>query len=130
MDSFYQTVLLVAVILLILALVGLGILLQNQDSGKVFPPNQSTCPDGWGVSVSVSGELFCTMDISGKNNGDLSFNELITTDYSNNYIEKTVQKITNKVDIKFKPEVLVCDKRKWANTHGVIWDGVSNYNQC
>ena len=129
MDSFYQTVLLVAVILLILALVGLGILLQNQDSGKVFPPNQSTCPDAWDVSMSVSGELFCTMDISGKNNGDLSFNEIGTQDYSNNYIKKTSLNGT-KVYIKFKPEVLVCDKRKWANTHGVIWDGVSNYNQC
>ena len=24
----------------------------------------------------------------------------------------------------------ICAKRSWANAHGVVWDGVSNYNDC
>ena len=24
----------------------------------------------------------------------------------------------------------VCDKKKWANENGIVWDGISNYNSC
>jgi hypothetical protein len=24
----------------------------------------------------------------------------------------------------------VCDKKKWANMNNIVWDGVSNYNNC
>jgi len=24
----------------------------------------------------------------------------------------------------------ICTQKSWANTYGVVWDGVSNYNGC
>lgn len=132
MDNFYTYVVIVAFVILVLALIGLGVVLQNQDKGEVFPPIQSKCPDGW--TIGVSGCHVPTGVDSSRNIGDFSDRNLTTADQrylmSTTGTNGTAIGLGPSLEIVFKPEALPCDKRKWANMHGIIWDGISNYNQC
>ena len=123
MDKFYTVTIIVAFVILVIALIGLGILLQNQDAATEFPPKQNQCPDHW----TVSGE-YCYWGTSNFNLGDLSTNDTSGAIYSisGDYVEHS----TGRDGIKFRSNVLRCDKKKWANSNGIIWDGISNYNQC
>jgi hypothetical protein len=137
MDGFYKMVLIVALVLLVIALIGLGILLQHQDSGKAFPPSQNVCPDGWEVTEVTKnesehdGKTACSYQGAtnlGKNFVDISNDAKPNPNY---FIDISGTDVENrKKSIVFKDSVLLCDKRKWANEHGIVWDGVSNYNEC
>lgn len=180
MDQFYYIVVIIALIILVVALIGLGVLLQKQDDGEVFPPVQNQCPDGWTKGADGT----CTFAGDNKNLGSFKPNELNAKDFA--YLERTtgVQYIRNAASadepaslgsavmyyssdfptrsdvlenglgtgtfnpaagvvqtrpaadssvtytLKFKSAATACDKKKWANMHGIIWDGISNYNQC
>jgi hypothetical protein len=138
MDGFYKMVLIVALVLLVIALIGLGILLQHQDSGKAFPPSQNVCPDGWDVTnvkdtysdADYQDKTACSYD--GKSNLGTNFVDASDTATTNEYLVALSSADVNndKKSIVFKDSVLLCDKRKWANEHGIVWDGVSNYNEC
>ena len=124
MDKFYTVTIIVAFVILVIALIGLGILLQNQDAATEFPPKQNQCPDHW----TVSGE-YCNWGTT----DNFNLGSLKTTDtsgaiysISGDYVEPS----TGLDGIKFRSNVLRCDKKKWANSNGIIWDGISNYNQC
>lgn len=119
MDSFYTIVVAIAVIFLIIILITLGIMLQNQDSDKVYPSYATSCPDGW--SMDVSGN--CKIPSNGSPNfpDRTEINKFIgpaktTTEPSAGYI-------------KFN-DVSICEKKSWANAVGISWDGVTNYNKC
>jgi hypothetical protein len=128
MDKFYTYVVIVAFVILVLALIGLGVILQNQDKGEVFPPIQSKCPDGWMTTASG-----CYID-SSKNIGTFIKTNLTAADQkyllSSNGAGAIKTAVGASYELVFKPEALPCDKRKWANMHGILWDGISNYNQC
>ena len=122
MDKFYTITIIVAFVILVIALIGLGILLQNNEASTEFPPKQNTCPDNW----TVSGE-FCNWDTNHFFIGDLSTTDRTSGSFnsiSNDYVEPSSD------GIRFKDNVLRCDKKKWANKNRIIWDGVTNYNQC
>ena len=123
MDKFYTVTIIVAFVILVIALIGLGILLQNQDAATEFPPKQNQCPDHW----TVSGE-YCKWGSNNFNLGSLKITDTSGAIYSisGDYVEHS----TDKNGIKFRSNVLRCDKKKWANSNGIIWDGISNYNQC
>jgi len=128
MDKFYTYVVIVAFVILVLALIGLGVILQNQDKGEVFPPIQSKCPDGWATTASG-----CYIPDASKNIGTFIKTTLTAADkkylISSNGGTTAFQNGPS-YELIFKPEALPCDKRKWANMHGILWDGISNYNQC
>ena len=126
MDKFYTYVVIVAFVILVLALIGLGVILQNQDKGEVFPPIQSKCPNGWLMTASG-----CYIPDTSNNIG--SFKKAALTDADKRYLISsgtTAYYTGSSYELIFKPEALPCDKRKWANMHGILWDGISNYNQC
>jgi hypothetical protein len=120
MDPFYKTVVIVAIVMLILALIGLGVLMQEQDTKTEYPPQQSTCPDHW----SSTGDNQCKIN---ENSGGTELNVGNFTGNSDDYMSYSVVN-SNKL-VTFK-SLLVCDKKKWANKYNIVWDGVSNYNQC
>lgn len=177
MDQFYYIVVIIALIILVVALIGLGVLLQKQDDGEVFPPVQNQCPDGWTKGADGT----CTFKGNNTNLGSFKPNALNAKDFA--YLERTTgvqyqyvggsdpASLTNVVTyyssdfstrsdvlendsvsfnpeaasaqtppsdgsstvtytLKFKSAATACDKKKWANMHGIIWDGISNYNQC
>lgn len=115
MDSFYTTVVIVAVVFLIICLTIIGIMMQYQKGADVFPPNANTCPDKWTVDGTgcrpngVNG----TIATSGT---WCDANPLICT--------KDANKIT------FNEKATICDKQKFTKDNTIQWDGVSNYNKC
>ena len=107
--SFYSMVLIIAFVILLISLIFVGILLQNQDANKEFPAQANYCPDGWGVDSSGNCD-----PATGNLPSDSSYN--IFTANSGKY--KPVEGVS------------LCDKRNWAISKGVSWDGVSNFNNC
>jgi type 1 fimbria pilin len=123
MDPFYKTVVIVAIVMLILALIGLGVLMQEQDTKTEYPPQQSACPDHW----SYKGNNQCKINTDGTtklNVGNFTASDGDSDDYMKYTVDNSEERVT------FEPSLLVCDKKKWANKYNIVWDGVSNYNQC
>lgn len=119
MDKFYIIVIVVAVICLILCLVAVGLSLSSS-ADTPFPKLQTPCPDGWAIIDGSS----CT--VNSLNAGTLSNTSGV---YSTTTSGGGVWSSTNKNWV-LNTNATVCDKKKWAVANGVIWDGVSNYNQC
>ena len=133
MDTFYIIVLSIAVCLLILLLTFIGIKMtynkrSNVSGSNAFPPNYSTCPDGW------------TADIVGNCMAPSSFDgSQISTDY-NNSIKKKITSPTpgyiSSSQINFQDAgwgdgtSRQCKLKDWANTYNIKWDGIINYNGC
>ena len=120
MDPFYKTVVIVAIVMLILAFVGLGVIMQEQDGNTEYPPQQNSCPDHW---IS-NGSNACTI------NNDKNVGNFDSDNVGTQYIDSVVDSDAGAKTVTFKSSLLVCDKKKWANKYNIVWDGVSNYNQC
>lgn len=131
--DFYSIVLIIAVVLLILILTFIGIKMTNarynNKSSVPFPPVMSTCPDYWSVDGSN-----CLIPANGKTNtgriydsygmSTLTPSNTYGYDYERNYINfnnsmwGTMGKST------------VCQQKDWSGKYNIIWDGVSNFNNC
>ena len=129
MQNFYFTVLIVAFTLLIIALVGVGILMhKNHDVISIeYPSIQNKCPDNW--EVQTDGK--CVVNKNNINLGTSSFfgNLIASTPTVPNIIDAIIEN-NDKKTVTWKQDALRCDKKKWAIQNGIMWDGVSNYNQC
>ena len=147
MDKFYSIVVIVAFVVLVVELIGLGVMLQKQDDATVFPPVQNQCPDGWtpdkknGSGLGKGVHDVCTMSQTASEQKNVgTFNPTALTDFDIKYLIKIdgttafssgdSLAIGSKSVVRFNSAALPCDKKKWANAHGIIWDGISNYNQC
>jgi hypothetical protein len=146
MDKFYSIVVIVAFVVLVVALIGLGVMLQKQDDATVFPPVQNQCPDGWtpdktdGSGLATGENDVCTMSQTASEQKNVgTFNPGSVTAFDKKYLVKsngtditttTLDSLDSKYVVRFNSAALPCDKKKWANAHGIIWDGISNYNQC
>ena len=119
MDSFYTIVIAIAVIFLIIVLIIMGLMLQRQDSDKVYPSYATTCPDGWAIDMNGN----CKIPAAGSPNAPDSskINDFIGAN------KQTIQPIAGY--LKFN-DISICEKKSWANAVGVSWDGVTNYNKC
>lgn len=127
MDRFYNIVVIVAIVILILCLIAVGIMLQNKKEDTIFPEKVSPCPDGWAVTSDGG----CTVPGTGHKNVPATFN------YDTQIWKKTAgatsvlngnagNTITGTV---YLAETSRCNKKKWAKDNSIIWDGASNYNQ-
>ena len=138
MEWFYFIVIAVAVILLIIMLTYIGTrMVSNQKTGNtssVFPPVKNNCPDLW-KSTMVGNTVTCKIPAStGSNVGDLYTNDKgdevnfnIGTVLGTGPDKAVAFSIDNANTMGMSGD---CAKKKWANTHGILWDGISNYNQC
>ena len=122
MDQFYMIVVLIAVVILVLCLTGIGILMRYQNAGQQYPPTANTCPDGWtavGGSSCISPGL--AAGITYGTSGTDGYSETTTGTGAN-----AVRKAT----INFPSSYDICKKKKWARKYNISWDGVSNYTKC
>lgn len=138
MEWFYFIVIAVAVILLIIMLTYIGTrMVSNQKTGNtssVFPPVKNNCPDLW-KSNMIGNTVTCKIPAStGSNVGDLYTNDKgdevnfnIGTVLGTGPDKSVAFSIDNANTMGMSGD---CAKKKWANTHGILWDGISNYNQC
>jgi hypothetical protein len=123
MDSFYMIVVLIAVILLILCLTGVGILMGYQDANLVFPPKANNCPDGWTTVGNV-----CTVPTAFiSSTTGLTATQGFTAPVAAS--GSTPEKLAT-IDFSKDYWANICEKKKWANKFNINWDGVSNYNKC
>ena len=124
MEAFYLIVLGVATVILILILTFIGILMQSQNKGQVWPPVVNTCPDKW--AVDGSGNCIIPQNVS-TNTGGLS-----TADISASLSDYLV---SGNLDPKHsawsaKGASTQCAQKAWTQKYGVLWDGISNFNGC
>jgi len=119
MDSFYIIVSLIAIVILIICLIIIGIMLQKNQKTDVFPPKATTCPDGWIINGNT-----CAMGNANVGDENLSAYKI---DPKGNNIIYTVDSLNN---FTFLESAVLCDRQKWANNHGIKWDGVTNYTKC
>lgn len=106
MEPFYKYGLLIAVVFLIVCLIGIGILMQFQNSGMKFPLHPNVCPDTW-TTTGEGATLKCIKHATSNQGISTTPAEFILSTYPS-----------------------ICEKKKWAKTNTVNWDGVSNYNGC
>jgi hypothetical protein len=138
MEWFYFIVIVVAIILLIIMLAYIGTrMVSNKKTGQgssVFPPVKNNCPDLW-KSKAVGNTVYCTIPASTESNvGDLytngkkdSVNFNIGTILNTGEDKAVAFSVDNANTSGMSGD---CAKKKWANMHGISWDGISNYNQC
>jgi len=129
MDRFYNIVVIVAIVILILCLIAVGIMLQNKKEETIFPEKVSPCPDGW----EVTSDGGCKVPAAGHKNVPATFN------YDTQIWKRTADatSVLNGVNTDtltdagtiYLAETSRCNKKKWAKDNGIIWDGASNYNQ-
>ena len=96
--SFQKTVLIIGAIVLSVMLFFIGLAMQGLKKAQQYPPEVSACPDYWSKNSS---------DICSPNSG-LDFNTSLV-DGCNEYDETTGT-----------------DKKIWAESCGVKWDGITN----
>ena len=122
MDSFYSTVTTVAFIILLIVLIMMGIAMHKKDEDAVFPTYATDCPDGWGIE-----ENGCKVPSTDFQNYPMYPEMLEDARFKGpgKIIEENEPGL-----LSFSKNATICDKKTWANTIGVSWDGVTNYNKC
>ena len=101
--NFYLITFIVGLFLLILCLVGIGLLMQKQSINSRYPLQSNTCPDLWTLSSDSK-----NCNVGNTNVGNISVSSISLSNMG----------------------YTTCDKKRWAKTNGIEWDGVSNYNGC
>jgi hypothetical protein len=135
MNSFQIIVLSIFVILAILVLTGFAIMLNSKkDDDSEYPSSYSTCPDYWDVSLNAVGTK-CVMSGSINNGNNVDWQvQAKTPGYSfvkyQNNDKPHVDFKDDGWDSKYDGIKGRCALKKWANTYGIVWDGVTNYNSA
>jgi hypothetical protein len=129
--SFYFIVSTIAVVILIIALVGIGIAFNTPNNAEVFPTVQNQCPDYWEVDGSSNkckipgtGTLNAPTIPVDSNNQPINMNATNTPGLDNSSIDFTAS------GWSMGGNSSTCSKKKWADSYKIIWDGITNYNNC
>jgi hypothetical protein len=145
MEAFYLIALSIAAILLILILTYIGIVMANNKNKKSqYPPQSGSCPDYWSISTVDPSSCIIPartdrnagtkiVDASGKSYTSIyDVNGALLLNASNTGGLNTSQNSINFGDPKWITSGVsaICAQKTWANTFGIVWDGVSNYNSC
>ena len=134
METFHLVVLSVATVLLIVVLIFIGVLMNKGDRDLAYPPSYGTCPDYWTLSKDGTKCIIPSFknDLNVGTMYDKHTEQLtqyvidspgFSHDVSNNMV-------TNYIDFNDDKWTGICSKKDWVNMLGVVWDGVSNYNEC
>jgi hypothetical protein len=148
-----------ALVLLILILIVVGVSMSQLQSLDPFPPTMNACPDYWDVSsnpaycgfpllssmrnqgsiVTASNQIdqaspvnigMCTAGTSNfgcNNSGGNTYLNLSGTTPKFQYMQLNNNPSWS---ILYPGRSERCAQKSWAQTMGITWDGVSNYNGC
>lgn len=130
LQRFHWIAILVMIILLLAMLIFIGLMMSGNIGGyNVYPPIPNACPDYW-MAGSVPGTCIIPTLGSQKNGMTASkigsLNSLTTQGLSSD------KKSINFSDAGWgsSGKSAICAQRSWCNANGILWDGVSNYNNC
>ena len=133
MDRFYSIVLLVAIIFLIVILAYIGMkIAEGAGQNTVYPPQYGYCPDYW-ESIERNNELVCQIPPHADENPHPNLGSIYENGTSSLTTTSTpgYDEIGNTINFDDKKWYTgPCMKKKWANQYSIVWDGVSNYNDC
>jgi len=107
--NFQKTVIVVAIIILIVALIFVGISLKKSEENEIWPPIIGDCPDYW-VDLSGNGGACFNSKSLGKCN--------LPGTKEKNTMDFTTQTFTGQNG--------TCAKYTWAKGCGVTWDGITS----
>lgn len=129
--------------------------MQYQYAGTPYPPVTAAepCPDRWQLSADNTKCLIPAT--TGQNVGTIHtddstylnqakflpgaiFGKYTTTNGVSTFVPVDIKNPPTTMASDFQTgkmyvdmtKVDICDRKKWANTFSVIWDGVSNYTKC
>ncbi len=110
--GFYKSLLIGTLVSLIIVLAIMGVMLGNSTKSDKFPPQYSTCPDyytiGTGDICKINSTIYSSSNADCMNK---SFSD-------SKYIIGGTGPLSG-----------LCEKKKWANTCGVAWDGITNNSE-
>ena len=127
-SNFYTLVLTIAIVVLILVLSFFGWIMSKQKQTDNSPKLQTTCPDHWTI-VDINGKTYCQQPSVGNvNRGDdnaskMPDNTTVVPGYDSNGFDFTNASWSSGGNA-------VCSKKKWADSHGIHWDTITNANYC
>lgn len=131
--SFYFIVSTITVVILIIALVGIGIAFNTPNNAEVFPTVQNKCPDYWIIDNSGN----CTIPSTTSPRGLNAPTTTISLDGEKDKKNTATPGFNGTDKINFEDSgwstggmSSTCKKKAWANSYGIIWDGITNYNNC
>jgi hypothetical protein len=109
LSQFHNTVLGVALVILIFSFIVIAIMFYRMKNDFVYPPVIPSCPDYW-------------YDESEKVKGSKCVNK--------NKLGKCGNTTMNFSTPQWTGQRGLCNKKKWTSACGVAWDGISNKNPC
>jgi len=130
MDRFQSIVITLAIVALIIMFIVVGVMLTQNSSNTTFPPYTNACPNYW--ATDNSGNCFIpqgtTAGTFGVNTGDRSFAKTGTNATYGLDSTKTYINFNDSGWANNGAKSVTCAKSTWANSHGILWDGISNFN--
>jgi len=133
MDRFYSIVLIVAIIVLIVILAYIGMQISNNaGQSEPYPPRHGYCPDYW-ESIERNNKDVCQIPPHSEENPHPNLGGIYENDKTTLTTTSTpgYDEIGNTIDFDDKKWYTgPCTKKKWANQYNIVWDGISNYNDC
>lgn len=118
MNDFNKTVIIIATIILVTALLFLAITLSKSMFEESFPPIRSECPDYWDMIRDSEGNINCVNN-SNVNTG--SYAAEIKSECESYPASQFSGTDLNEIK---------CNKYKWANKCGITWDSITNSNDA
>lgn len=110
LGAFQKTVVIVALVVLVIALIFVAIMLVVQANSDNFPPYSSSCPDYWNMEQSDDDDG-SDMCINSKSLGKVNHSGCKQLDPNNSL---------------FSGSSGDCNKYRYAKTCAVTWDGITN----
>jgi hypothetical protein len=110
MNSFQNTILIIAIIVFVIIIIFMGLVIANSHNTQVWPPLIGSCPDYW-------------VDIEGDGAKCVNMQDLGTcTDTSNQYENHSYMNFNQ---APFNGSNGNCAKNQWATGCDVTWDGIT-----
>tara|TARA_Y100000389_G_scaffold134458_1_gene131927 strand:- start:831 stop:1220 length:390 start_codon:yes stop_codon:yes gene_type:complete len=120
MASFNKTVIISGMVILVITLIIVGVFVSKSLSESKFPPIESDCPDYWDVELSEDGKSTCVNNTNINSYTNISDqNKTKCTTYPT---ESFYANGSSSIDV-------LCSKADWANSCGIVWDGVTNSSE-
>jgi FtsZ-interacting cell division protein ZipA len=120
--GFRLTVIVVAIIILIALLILTAYILSKQQKAKNMKAKLShgTCPDFWSEKQSRD-----KMDDDVEEEDDTKPYG-VEVCHNTNKLGTPIVEVMDFKDEQFAGPKGLCNKKKWANKHGLTWDGITN----
>jgi hypothetical protein len=134
---YYLVVSIIAVVLLVIVLTIFGLMMTDNNK-KAFPEFKNLCPDSWTHSiVPNTTQHQCTPPTSNNNNPVLGW-KAWRDQVKPRSIANDGANVTEKSESGRRINIITyddtawekCKLTKWIKTNNILWDGVSNSNEC